>query len=182
MPRVHDGDGDDDGGDDGDDGDGDGQRMSSSSLTRRPLGRGPSSSATGATATAGHLYLLLPGNFGRGAVKVGRTDSLRRRVREYPPGSRFLEATRRVADCHAAERALLAFFRRAFRPLPQLGREYFEAPADAAAAAFRAFCSQYFLLVPPLPLPQAQQQARSQPQAQQPPEPLWGSSQPQQWM
>lgn len=88
---------------------------------------------------SGHLYLLLPGDIGLGAVKVGRTCSLRGRVRSYPPGSRFLLATGVLEDCHAAERLLIRHFRTLFRLVA--GREYFQASPEAAMAEFRRICA-----------------------------------------
>lgn len=92
----------------------------------------------------GHLYLLVPGDFSGGAVKVGRTSSLRRRIGEYPPGSRYLEASAPVADCGGAERALLRVFRASFPRLDVIGREYFAASPTEALRAFRGFCAERF--------------------------------------
>ena len=75
----------------------------------------------------GHLYLIWEREFiksGEKLFKIGRTDNIRRRLTQYPKGSRLLFSIY-TPDCLTAERELIRQFKSTFDPRTDIGREYF---------------------------------------------------------
>ena len=88
------------------------------------------------------MYLLIEREFRRlpeaqRVYKVGMTEDVLARVRNYPKGSEVL-LTLRVADARAAEAAVLKRFDAEFARRPEIGREYFAGTAAAMVAALVA--------------------------------------------
>lgn len=76
----------------------------------------------------GNLYLIWEREFlksGEKVFKIGRTDNIRRRLSQYPKGSRLLFSIY-TPDCLTAERELIRKFKSTFKPRVDIGREYFE--------------------------------------------------------
>jgi hypothetical protein len=76
---------------------------------------------------SGHLYLIWEREFiksGEKLFKIGRTDNIRRRLTQYPKGSRLLFSIY-TPDCLTAERELIRKFKSTFDPRTDIGREYF---------------------------------------------------------
>lgn len=77
---------------------------------------------------SGNLYLIWEREFlksGENLFKIGRTDNIRRRLSQYPKGSRLLFSIY-TPDCLTAERELIRKFKSTFKPRADIGREYFE--------------------------------------------------------
>lgn len=101
------------------------------------------------------VYLLIEREFLRlrqglhgPVVKVGRTKKpISQRLHGYPKGSRLLAYVGVSDDC-AAEAAILAVFRAAFLPRPDIGREYFAAcdSLDKLLTTFLAAASPFAAL------------------------------------
>lgn len=62
---------------------------------------------------------------GDNVYKIGRTDNVKRRLAQYPKGSRLLFSIY-TPDCLTAERELIRHFKGAYRHREDIGREYFQ--------------------------------------------------------
>lgn len=77
---------------------------------------------------SGHIYLIYEREFmrlGDNVYKIGRTDNVKRRLTQYPKGSRLLFSIY-TPDCLTAERELIRHFNGAYKHRGDIGREYFE--------------------------------------------------------
>jgi hypothetical protein len=76
----------------------------------------------------GNIYLIHEREFvrlGENVYKIGRTDDVKRRLSQYPKGSRLLFSVY-TCDCLTAERDLIRRFKSTFKHREDIGREYFE--------------------------------------------------------
>lgn len=76
----------------------------------------------------GNIYLIHEREFMRlddNVYKIGRTDDVKRRLSQYPKGSRLLFSVY-THDCLTAERELIRQFKGIFKHRVDIGREYFE--------------------------------------------------------
>ncbi len=62
---------------------------------------------------------------GDNVYKIGRTDNVKRRLAQYPKGSRLLFSIY-TPDCLTAERELIRHFKGAYKHREDIGREYFQ--------------------------------------------------------
>jgi hypothetical protein len=89
----------------------------------------------------GYVYIGLDPRV-RTRVKIGRTNSPRRRIIEYrriSPKMEFICVAGPYDDCHEVERLMILLFSKQFG-CPSTGREYFTAPIDEAISVFTKFC------------------------------------------
>lgn len=90
--------------------------------------------------TKGHLYLLRDPNLPCNVYKIGRTIDLKRRLSEYPNGSKYIRTFGMCVDCHQAESLLKTEFKHRF--LLVKGFEYFRGSVKEMISTFESFCNE----------------------------------------
>jgi hypothetical protein len=77
---------------------------------------------------SGNIYLIWEREFLKtreNVYKIGRTDNIKRRLSQYPKGSRLIFSIY-TPDCLTSERELIRQFRVTFKSRTDIGSEYFE--------------------------------------------------------
>jgi hypothetical protein len=96
-----------------------------------------------------YIYLLMEREFlkyGEDVFKIGRSENLEQRMKQYPNGSAMLMACS-VRDDKMAEKAIQKAFEADFVHRKDIGREYFEGKPGLIFAAFNR-CSLPFMHLP----------------------------------